>query len=339
MVLASLAIFYLQPEGSPLGRPLELLLTPQGQATVFAGLAYAAGYLWLLKAWEHLPSTVIVPCLQLASPMVEVLGAALSFLAGPDRPLLLPLLGSSLSLRAWVGFATVLVGGLLPSAGEGGVAKLLSPALWQERSMCLLMMGNMAFAVYYLLMGLVTAPGNSAAGDCSSPSVVDCTEPLRLTGAQFMALTNVVAVCSFSCYVAAQRPLRRQFASAFGLPPSLGGPRPLGVRLPGEDNHGEGRRSVHWLPRALSMLAEVANYGAMWAISLAFGLHYNAGLVAAARASLNQLTNMLCASMLYRGCGCGRGVEQLSVKLVSCAVVTVGLLLGSPAAHSDSHEE
>ena len=109
MLLASLWIFHLQPADSPLVRPAEFVWCPQGMATVLAGVAYAAGYLWLLKAWERVPSTVIVPCLQLASPMVEMMEAALAPLASRRFSLLLPLGGSALSLRAWVGFSAVIV--------------------------------------------------------------------------------------------------------------------------------------------------------------------------------------------------------------------------------------
>ena len=57
----------------------------------------------------------------------------------------------------------------------------------------------------------------------------------------------------------------------------------------------------------------------MFAISIAFGLHANAGLVAAARASLNQVTNCVLGAVLYRCYHFGRPVEQLGLKLLSCA--------------------
>ena len=96
-------------------------------------------------------------------------------------------------------------------------------------------------------MGLVTSP--------------KAADAYRLTNAEFMACTNLVAVASFSCYVATSRPLRRQCASAYGL--RVG----AGARA----------RRVHWAARALSATAECCNYVAMFAISFAFNLYPNAG--------------------------------------------------------------
>ena len=53
------------------------------------------------------------------------------------------------------------------------------------------------------------------------------------------------------------------------------------------------------------------------------------GLVAAARSSINQMTNCVCAWLLYRCYTFGRPVEGIGLKLLSTAVVGVGLLLGS----------
>lgn len=110
-----------------------------------------------------------------------------------------------------------------------------------------MMSGNVAFSIYYVFMGLVTSP--EAQNEC------------RLTNAEFVAGTNLVAVASFSCYVVASRKLRRQCASAYGF------------------RCGAGRRTgrVHWVARVLSITAECCNYVAMFAISFAFNLYPNAG--------------------------------------------------------------
>ena len=144
--------------------------------------------------------------------------------------------------------------------------ELLTLKLWRTPAMAWMMTGNLAFALYYVLMSLVT----------------DEVLPHRLTNLQFMAVTNLVAVGGFSIYVLASRPLRRQFAAAFGLP--------RWIRGCGCSGGVGGGGSV--TARALSMLAECSNYLAMLAISFAFDwFPSNEGVVAAARASLNQFTN------------------------------------------------
>jgi hypothetical protein len=110
MLCASLVIGAWQPEGTTAAAlggaasPFALASALRTVAIIAAGLAYALGYLALLKAWESVPSTVIVPCLQLSSPMVELMEAALA----PHHalhPFLRPLASSStLTLRSVVAF-------------------------------------------------------------------------------------------------------------------------------------------------------------------------------------------------------------------------------------------
>eukprot|EP01043_Picozoa_sp_COSAG02_P052511 COSAG02_NODE_5668_length_4142_cov_5.602770_3_plen_190_part_00 len=103
MVCASVAIAAAHPEVAMLHNPVALLQSNLGHVVLLAGLAYAIGYLSLLKAWESVPSTVIVPCLQLSSPLVEVIEALLAPHYA-DHPVLAPLRGVSLSGRTCVAF-------------------------------------------------------------------------------------------------------------------------------------------------------------------------------------------------------------------------------------------
>ena len=236
MTISSLVIMYHEShnDGTIFEHPafVAQVSSAQGHAVIFAGLCYAVMYLMILKAWEQAPSTVIVPCLQLSSPMVELLEAALSPFHS-YHPVLLPLKGAGLSPQSWVAFTIVIIGGLLPSAGDG-LSELASLQLWTQPAMLWMMGANVTIAVYYVLMGLLTSE--------------DAAAEVRLTNGEFVALTNLVAVAAYSTYVAASRPLRRQFASAYGFRVAKG------VR--GGD--------VHWAAAALSMLAEVCNYGSMY---------------------------------------------------------------------------
>jgi hypothetical protein len=103
MLCASAAIAAVHPEVAMLHNPVALLQSDLGHAVLLAGLAYAIGYLSLLKAWESVPSTVIVPCLQLSSPLVEIMEALLAQHYAA-HPVLAPLRGVSLSGRTCVAF-------------------------------------------------------------------------------------------------------------------------------------------------------------------------------------------------------------------------------------------
>ena len=59
--------------------------------------------------------------------------------------------------------------------GDGSLRELCSLKLWRQRSMMLMMGGNLALSIYYVIMGLVTSPEGAAS--------------LRLTNAEFMACT------------------------------------------------------------------------------------------------------------------------------------------------------
>ena len=56
---------------------------------------------------------------------------------------------------------------------DGSLQELCSLKLWRQRSMMLMMGGNLALSIYYVIMGLVTSPEGA--------------DSLRLTNAEFMA--------------------------------------------------------------------------------------------------------------------------------------------------------
>ena len=65
---------------------------------------------------------------------------------------------------------------------------------------------------------------------------------------------------------------------------------------------------------------------------MAFNLHSNFAMVAAAESSLNQIINFCTALILNRSCGFGRPVENLKLKVASAILVTIGLMLASDEA-------
>ena len=103
MVCASAVIAAARPEGALLRSPAALFESDLGHVVLLAGLAYAVGYLSLLKAWEAVPSTVIVPLLQLSSPLVEIMEALLAP-HHASHPVLAPLRGVSLSSHTCAAF-------------------------------------------------------------------------------------------------------------------------------------------------------------------------------------------------------------------------------------------
>lgn len=133
---------------------------------------------------------------------------------------------------------------------DGSLKELCSLKLWRQRSMLLMMGGNLALSVYYVIMGLVTSPEAPAS--------------MRLTNAEFMACSNLASVAAFWCAIVASRPLRRQCTAAYGC---RGG---AGATMPRVDP----------MATLLACTAESCNYVAMFAISYSFNLNHNAGELA-----------------------------------------------------------
>ena len=81
--------------------------------TLFAGVIYAIGMMSIMKAWEHVPSTVVTPMLQMSGPAVEVMEALLGHNASSAHWMLAPLANSSLTLTDAAAFVFIVTGGLL----------------------------------------------------------------------------------------------------------------------------------------------------------------------------------------------------------------------------------
>ena len=97
--------------------------------TLFAGVIYAIGMMSIMKAWEHVPSTVVTPMLQMSGPAVEVMEALLGHNASAHW-MLAPLANSSLTLMDAAAFVFIVTGGLLPSTSECG--SLFSFSQWRQ---------------------------------------------------------------------------------------------------------------------------------------------------------------------------------------------------------------
>jgi hypothetical protein len=132
------------------------------------------------------------------------------------------------------------------------------------------------------------------------------TSPLdtheRLTEMQFVCVSNLAAVVTL--------------AILFLTVPCLGA-------------HARALERVSSTPKVVSMLAELANYASMCFLSVALARHYNVGLITAARAGVNQFTNVLLAVPAYRWLRIGRPTEELGRKLLAAGIVSFGLWLST----------
>jgi len=79
----------------------------------------------------------------------------------------------------------------------------------------------------------------------------------------------------------------------------------------------------------LSALGEVLSIAGYYVISFSYHWYYNSGIVSAAEGSLNQLFNLILAILFKKYLNFGRKVDNIKSKLLSCLLVTSGLVLAS----------
>lgn len=257
---------------------------------VCAGVLYALGMRAIMKAWEKVPSTVVVPVLQLSGPLVEIIEASLGAVAR-RRPieqagLLLPVRKSSLHKLDAVAFLLITIGGLAPSTES--LPQLLQLATWRQPAMTLLLISNVLYSLYYVALSLCVGADPKNRFEHSMDET------------QFVVISNLVSVFTLVVLFAVTPELRR---------------------------HARGLRKCSFVPIALSGIAELTNFASMLMISFAYRRHYSSGLVTAARTGLNQFTNVLLATFLYKLAKIGRPVRNLKKKILAACVVSVGLAL------------
>lgn len=178
------------------------------QLAIFGGLCHAFASIYCMKAWERLPSGVMVPMLQLESPIVEVGG----YIVGKFADLhwiLEPFRASIVSKSQVGGFLLILTGSMLPTMMTGDLFRnkkmLLNKdvvlALWADLgfsletmmmfSACSLPMQSIT-STQFVIVSNVASFGWTFLGILIMPSMSKAFSDLRQVATRSMVL------CSFS---------------------------------------------------------------------------------------------------------------------------------------------
>ena len=262
---------------------------------ILAGMVYALAMMSVMKAWEHVPSTIVVPLMQLSGPMVEIMEACLGSVArkrGRGRMgVLAPVAHATLTHKDFFAFALITVGGLTPSTES--LPQLFKIATWRRPSMSLLVLANVLYSMYFVMLALCV-------GDDTSRDPRERRALMEET--QFVVISNLSSVTFL--------------AALFALTPRL-------------RRHMRALRNVTLKTQLISGFAEFTNYFSMLLLTSAYQLHYSSGLVTAARTGLNQFINVIFALALYSAFKIGRPVKNLRKKLIAAAVVCAGLFISA----------
>ncbi|KAJ1456345.1 hypothetical protein M885DRAFT_616391 [Pelagophyceae sp. CCMP2097] len=261
------------------------------------GFLYGFAMMSIMKAWEHVPSTIVTPMMQLSGPLVEIIEASLGAVArrrGKGKMgILASVAHATLNTSDWVAFGLITLGGLLPSTES--LPQMFQWATWARPSMALLFTANVLYAAYYALSSLCVANGEFSDARGTAPA-----HEYRMDEIQFVVVSNLTTVATLGVLFTCSPTLRR---------------------------HGRNLKHVSWTPKVVSALAELTNYASMLVLTCAYKRHYSSALVTAARSGLNQFTNVVAAVALFKCARIGRPVHDLKRKLVAASIVSFGLVL------------
>eukprot|EP00040_Diaphanoeca_grandis_P037161 m.240760 g.240760 ORF g.240760 m.240760 type:complete len:410 (-) comp33768_c1_seq1:279-1508(-) len=282
------------------GSVAETVGTPGFNLAVLAGVMYAVGSIACMKAWETLPSSVMVPLMQLASLLVEGMQLVLSRFHTVHW-LLAPFNTQGVSTRVdFLAYILICAGALLPSIRVPTVSKVISaePVCVKgeifEGDVSLALLANVCFAVYVLLTVAATS-------DTLGPS-------MSISSMQFVMIANTAAFV----FVVLGCTFNTKMYRAY---------RQLGLASP---------RCV-----ILCSFSELANYIAGLTFTVAIRYYPNEGLLTASRAGLHQLFNFGLCIVLFALFRFGRKPENLMKKFVSSLLVLAGLLLSAPESETN----
>lgn len=131
--------------------PANLLGT---QLAVLAGLVYSVASVYCMKAWERMPSGVVVPLMQLTSPIVEIMGYVLGSFHG-SHIALEPFRTSMVGPVEFVAFVFIFAGAMVPSLTMGNLFSASADdrkRLLLNRDVLMLLWADVLFALYILLL-------------------------------------------------------------------------------------------------------------------------------------------------------------------------------------------
>ena len=247
---------------------------------------------FLLRAFEHAPSTVLLPLIQVASVSVLFGSSVLALIRGE----------TFITPMHAVAYALMFLGGLLPAVG-GQLRTLLSSTFWTQRFVLYAVASEMTLGLHDLLLSGCAYERPRAAS--ASHAAGDGDESF-----EFIVWSRLAFVATFlAAYLGVSR-LRSELLELLS---------------------GRVRAKLF----GLSILSELLALGGYYLVSLSLANFYQPAIVHAAEASLSQCLNLLLAFALLHGCGIGRqsAVGSMGAKMVSLAMVTVGLVV---CAYSDS---
>jgi len=185
----------------------------------------------------------------------------------------------------------ICAGGFLPAA-KGSLSELTTRGFWQQQAVRYVMLGELLICFYNMLLHLATF-------DAPRAEVTDGNIGRTM---QFFLVSRVAN--GLTCI------------SLFSIVPSL-------------RHHAMCMIEVG--PRFLwtAIFGELLSLCGVCIVTFSYASFYEPSVVNAVEGGMQQLFNLIFAILSHRVFGCGRVVDQVSVKMVSFVLVTGGLILSA----------
>jgi len=265
-----------------------------GALAAVGGVFHFSAYLATLCAFSSASSTVITPLMQLSAlwMLPFSLSAALFGFATFIRPIHL------------LSVALICSGGFLPAA-HGSLSSVASSSFWRQSAVRYVVLGELLICCYNVLLHQATfglfAQGGEQKGVASDGGPLIDADGTGTT-MRFFLVSRTMNGLSCICLFATVPRLRSQVWAL----------RCVGARF-----------------FASSLLGECLSTFGVCLVTFSYSSFYEPSVVNAVEGGLQQLFNLLFAVATHRLLGWGRGVDQVSVKLVSFCLVSAGLCLST----------
>jgi len=262
-----------------------------GALAAVGGCFHFSAYLATLCAFSSASSTVITPLMQLSAMWMLPfsMSAALLGWATFIRPVHLLAVGLICS------------GGLLPAA-HGSLAGVASASFWKQSAVRYVVLGELLICCYNVILHQATFGLFVHGSDPQAVVSPDSDAGGMGSSLRFFLVSRTMNGLSCVCL--------------FLVVPSLRA-------------HARAMRSVGTGFFMTSLVGECLSTLGVCLVTFSYSSFYEPSVVNAVEGGLQQLFNLLFALATHRFLGWGRGVDQVSVKIVSFLIVASGLFLST----------
>lgn len=285
-------------------RPGRAVLGTQADVTTVvlslaAGVVHFCSYYLTTKAFETASSTVITPLLQMSAIWMLPISMFNSYFQIVESDMIEPVhLGS---------FALIVLGGLLPAA-RGNVARFFEAEFWKIPAVSLCLIGELGVCIYNLLLHR-------------------CTYRRSGSVLQFFVLSRLGNVAAASILICSGG--QNGVISRLGTATTPTSPVPTEMSTTSSPGWSSSNVPSNWRYWAIAALGQSLSVLGVFVIMVTYSVFYEPAVVNALEGGMQQLLNLLFATLLYRLCSFGRPVGHVRVKLVSVLLITTGIYLST----------